>query len=134
MGNSKAVGVEVDGLKELRKALRDLGDKELPKEMRLVNKAGADKVRDTARDMAPVHSGKLKKSIGSLAGQTSAKVKAGTAARVPYAGAVIFGHRPRPQGGYTEPNNFLIRALGHDAEYIRRLYDERLNKLASKHL
>ena len=125
-----AVSIEVDGLKELRRELRNLGDKE----MRLINKEGSDKVRDTARDMAPVVSGRLKKSIGSLAGQTSAKVKAGTAARVPYAGPVIFGHRPRPQGGYTEPNNFLIRALGHDAEYIRRLYDERLNKLANKHL
>jgi len=129
-----AVSIEVDGLKELRRELRNLGDKALPKELRLINKEGADKVRDTARDMAPVVSGRLKKSIGSLAGQTSAKVKAGTAARAPYAGPVIFGHRPRPQGGFTEPNNFLIRALGHDAEYIRRLYDERLNKLANKHL
>lgn len=129
-----AVSIEVDGLKELRRELRNLGDKALPKELRLINKEGADKVRDTARDMAPVVSGRLKRSIGSLAGQTSAKVKAGTAARVTYAGPVIFGHRPRPQGGFTEPNNFLIRALGHDAEYIRRLYDERLNKLANKHL
>ena len=129
-----AVSIEVDGLKELRRELRNLGDKALPKELRLINKEGADKVRDTARDMAPVVSGRPKKTIGSLAGQTSAKVKAGTAARVPYAGPVIFGHRPRPQGGFTEPNNFLIRALGHDAEYIRRLYDERLNKLANKHL
>ena len=59
-----AVSIEVDGLKELQRELRNLGDKALPKEMRLINKDGADKVRDTARDMAPVVSGRLKKSIG----------------------------------------------------------------------
>jgi hypothetical protein len=127
------VEVQVEGLKELRSELRRL-DKALPKELRPINKDAADAVRDTAKDEAPHISGKLIRSITSRAGQKDASVKAGSAARVPYAGPVIFGHNPRPQGGFTEPNNFLLRALGIEYDYIRKLYDERINKLAKKHL
>ena len=90
--------------------------------------------RDRAKKEAPHISGKLIRSITSRAGQKDASVKAGSPARVPYAGPVIFGHNPRPQGGFTEPNNFLLRALGIEYDYIRKLYDERINKLAKKHL
>jgi len=127
------VELKIEGLKELRSELRKM-DKTLPKEMRPINKEAADTVRDTARKEAPVISGKLVRSITARAGQKDASVKAGSAARVPYAGPVIFGHNPRLQGGFTEPNNFLLRALGIEYDHIRKLYDERINKLAKKHL
>lgn len=129
----EAVSIEVEGLKELRAALSSV-DKGLTKELRLVNKSAADTVRDTAKTMAPKVSGRLIRSITSKSGQREASIKAGSPGRVPYAGPIIFGHRPRAQGGYTEPNNFLIRALGYDYDYIKKLYEKNINKLAEKHL
>lgn len=127
------VGIEVDGLKELTRSLYRV-DKGLTKELRLANKAAADAVRDRAQELVPVVSGALRKSIGSRASTKSAAVKAGSPARVPYAAAVIWGHQPRPQGGFTEPNNFLIEALGYEYDEIKRIYDKRVAKLAKDNL
>lgn len=127
------VKVEVEGLNALSKALGAV-DKGLGKELRLANKGAADVVRDKAKTLVPVVTGALRGSIGSRASQRSAAVKAGTAARVPYAGSVIWGHRPRPQGGFTEPNNFLIEAIGYEYEEIKRIYDRRVSKLAKDNL
>ena len=128
------VKIEVEGLKALSKALGAV-DKGLSKELRLANKGAADVVRDKAKTLAPIVTGALRGSIGSRASQRSAAVKAGTAGRVPYAGAVIWGHRPRPlQGGYTEPNSFLIEAIGYEYEEIKRIYDRRVSKLAKDNL
>ena len=127
------VSIDVVGLKALGKSLRDI-DKGLGKELRLANKAAADVVAVKAKTLAPVVSGALKNSVGSKASQRSAAVKAGTAARVPYAAAVIWGHNPRPQGGFTEPNSFLIEAIGYEYEEIKRIYDKRVAKLAKDNL
>ena len=127
------VKIEVEGLKALGSALRAV-DKGLGKELRLANKGAADVVAAKAKTLVPEISGLLKGSIGARASQRSAAVKAGTAARVPYAAAVIWGHNPRPQGGFTEPNNFLIEAIGYEYEEIKRIYDRRVAKLAKDNL
>ena len=127
------VKIDVVGLKALGSALRAV-DKDLGKELRLANKSAADVVAAKAKTLVPEISGLLKGSIGARASQRSAAVKAGTAARVPYAAAVIWGHNPRPQGGFTEPNNFLIEAIGYEYEEIKRIYDRRVAKLAKDNL
>lgn len=129
----EAVSIEVEGLKELVRALHRV-DKNIGKELRAVNKSAAETVAETARGLVPVVSGAMRRSIVAKSSRTSASVKVGSPVRVPYAAPVIWGHRPRPQGGWTAPNNFLIRALGYDYDYIKKLYDRRLNKLAEKHL
>ena len=127
------VKIDVVGLKALGGALRAV-DKGLGKELRLANKGAADVVAAKAKTLVPEISGLLKGSIGAKASQRSAAVKAGTAGRVSYAAPVIWGHNPRPQGGFTEPNSFLIEAIGYEYEEIKSIYDKRVAKLAKDNL
>lgn len=53
----------VKGLRELGVKLRELGPKLAKKHLKYAIMSGARLVRDTARDLAPVESGRLKKSI-----------------------------------------------------------------------
>ena len=65
------VGLQVDGLKDVQKALRDV-DKALPRELRKANLAAAEIVAVEARRLAPRQSTKLLKSIKAQAGQREA--------------------------------------------------------------
>lgn len=123
-------GIRVDGLKELQRDIRKAQDKELGKKLRAANKKAADVVKDRAKPEAPVQSGRLAKSVTSKAGQRDAHVKAGTAARVPYAGAIHFGW---PRRG-IKANRFLNRALWRTREQVGKVYEveiEDLRKLIS---
>lgn len=105
--------VEVEGLDELRRALRKLGDTELPKGLKQANKSAAQLVVDAALPHVPVGpTGRLKKSVRALASQREARVKAG-GARVPYAAAVHWGTRARP--GLRGPHNIARRPFIYEA-------------------
>lgn len=82
--------IEVEGAKELRKIFRDLGDKNLAKELRSANKTVSEIVVDAALPNVPVRSGKLLRSVKAMATQTAAYGKAGSKA-VPYAAAIHWG-------------------------------------------
>lgn len=128
------VGIEVDGLIELQRALRQV-EASLPRELRSANKAAAEIVAEEARRLVPVRTGRLRDSIKARADQRSASVKAGTAARVPYANAVHWGYRNRPQGG----SNWPARPFIYDALYARRedvaaAYQESVKKLMRQNL
>ena len=121
--------IRVDNLKELQRALNKV-DKDMAKELRKTNKSAADIVRDDARIHAPTQSGALKRSVTSQASGRDAKVKAGSASRVPYAGAVIYGYRNRPQGGHNwPPQPFLPKALVVKRPVIEKEYEEALRAL-----
>lgn len=84
--------LEVENLRELQQALRKVKDTELPKALRAANKNMAQLVAEEALPHVPVgRTGRLKASVKAVGGARDAKVKAGTAARVPYAAAIHWG-------------------------------------------
>lgn len=104
--------IEVEGAKELRKIFRDLGDKDLGRQLRDANRAVADMVVEAAVPEVPVRSGRLRDSVKGRATQTTAYGKAGSA-RVPYAAAIHWGTGPRP--GTRGPHNITGRPFLWDA-------------------
>jgi hypothetical protein len=120
--------VEVEGLRELRKALRDLGDVGLKKGLTLANKGLAADVAKEAQALVPVRSGRLKASIRPLASQTSARVAAGSM-RVPYAKAIEYG---RKRGGLIKPSRFLNRAAAKVAPKAIDAYQREIDALIRK--
>lgn len=84
--------VQVEGLNQLKKTLRQLKDKDLSKKVREVNKEAAELVKPDAQRGVPQHQrspkdnkkyrpGKLAKSVKVVASANSAAIKAGTASR-----------------------------------------------------
>jgi len=119
------IGVEVEGLKDLQRALRKAKDKDTAKEIRKANKAAGQIVADEAKTVAPVASGKLAKSIGSQGGPSAAFVKAGTAKGVQYAGPIHFGWAAR--GIPARP--FIYEAYDKRQDEVRAAYEKQLNKI-----
>lgn len=92
----------IEGLNEVLRDLHRFGDKDTPKAIRAANKQAAEVVVPTARAEAPRRSGRLAASVAAKATQKYGAVKAGTAARVPYAGPIHFGWFRR----HIRPNPF----------------------------
>ncbi|WP_424213194.1 HK97-gp10 family putative phage morphogenesis protein [Streptomyces sp. BI20] len=140
---SSRFSVQVDGLNELKQALRKLKDKDLNKSVRDANKSAAEIVRPDAQAGVPQHTrtpkdskkyrpGKLAKSVKVVASANFAAIKAGTKARAPYAGAIHFGS---PRRG-IRPNRFLYRAMARNSEAVSDTYEREItavlkNKLES---
>lgn len=133
MPSNSAYTVRVEGLREFQRNLRVLKDRELNKKVRLANKAAAEIVKPEAKKTAPNHRpspkdsksyrpGKLERSIGVTASPKSAVVKAGSKARVPYAGAIHFGF-PRRN---IRPNRFLFRAMARKSDEVSATYEREI--------
>ena len=122
---ARSGGFKVDGLKALQKEIRQTEDVELKKQLRLANKEAAQVVADQAKVEVPRRSGRLARSIGTQASQTSAFVKAGTAARVPYAGPIHFGWPKRN----IRPQPFLYEAMDKRIGEVRKAYEKNLGKI-----
>lgn len=103
--------VEVEGLKEVQKAIRDLGDKDLKKALRLANKQAAEVVASAAREKTPVRTGKLRRSVRATATQVQGSVKLG-GPTAPYGGFIDYGNKIGQGGavgrGDTVPRDFLF--------------------------
>lgn len=123
------VEVKVVGLRQLRNDIRKAAGPEQTKMLRQIHVEIARKiVQPAARREAPVRTGRLRNSIRGLATQTSASIKAGTNARVPYAGPIHWGWDARG----IKPNMFIIRAVEKNRRKILRAFDRRTKKLAKK--
>lgn len=88
MGDYRSVGIKVEGLRQLRKTLREAGDD--LSDLKALNKEAADIAARASAARAPVRSGKLKASIRSSGTKTAGIVRAGKKA-VPYAGPIHWG-------------------------------------------
>ena len=117
MANQPAIRVE--GLREVRKTLRDLDDAVGKDMLKKAHKSLADQLADLALPHVPVGTtGQLKGSVRGLGSISAATGKAG-GARVPYAAAVHWGTGPRP--GLKGPHNIARRPFLWDAvEKLRR--------------
>lgn len=83
--------IEVTGLKEVSRTLRDLGDKDAAKATRAANKAAADMVVDAALPKVPRKTGRAAASLRATATPQSASVKGG-GPQAPYFGAIDYGN------------------------------------------
>ena len=132
--------IEVEGLPDLLRTLRKVGDSGLRDAVKDANRQVARQVVDKALPNVPVRSGKLKRSVRALATQRDARVKAG-GGPVPYGPAVHWGTGPRR--GKRGPHNiegrpFLYDAAqevrqGREAERAYREALERVIKAAGLH-
>lgn len=102
------LGLEVSGIKEVRSALRKLGDAEGLTEVREALKDAANVVVEDAKRRVPVRTGKARDSIRATASGNRAFVQGGKAT-VRYYGWLDFGSRepisgrPRSQGPWAYP-------------------------------
>lgn len=134
--------VRVEGLRELSKALKQLEDKNLGKELQKANKAAATTVAkdatgaayslgSTAAHVAP--------SIKASAGRMSASVSIGGASHPAAAGAE-FGGQGRPttmqfqpwRGAGSNAGYFLYPTIRRDADKIVEEYTAALDELLGK--
>lgn len=126
--------VEVTGMKEVRRAVRQIEDKAtqkgLARELKSEWKQAAEIVAVEAAKNAPSRSGALRKSVRGAATQTGASVKAGRA-RVPYAGAIEYGRR-YPNGTKSQGQFYLWRAVKSEAPKVAKVLDEGLTRFARK--
>ncbi len=121
------VGYRVDGAKEVRKALRDLGD-DLD-DLKDLHRESAEIVEHQAETVeVPRESGRLADSIRSAGTKTKAIVRAGYAS-IPWAGPAHWGHDPRPQGGYMIADPFLIDAYERREAEVIDHYEDGLDEL-----
>ena len=115
------VAVYVDSAK-LQKALKEVGP-EMVAELKDGNKALGEIVGDRARQLVPVRSGALRKTIKAAKAAGGAKVNAGTpslTSKVPYAGPIHFGWRARD----IDPNPFLYDALDERRDEVVAAYEK----------
>jgi HK97 gp10 family phage protein len=110
--------IEVDGVKELQRLLRKVESKEINKAIRSANKSSANVIAEEAKTIVPVRSGRLQRSIKAQGSQSSGSVKAGSAARVPYAGVIHFGWPERN----IKAQPFLERAVTSKLPEARTVY------------
>jgi len=97
--------VSVEGARELRKALKTVGD-EAKAGLKDVNVEVAEIVARAAVTKVPARSGALRETVRAAGAQTRASVKAGFK-KVPYAGVIHFGWPARK----IAPQPFLYDAL-----------------------
>lgn len=116
--------IKIEGLNEVLRDLRRFGDKEAPKAIRQANKKAAEIVVPTAKAEAPRRSGRLAASVAARATARYGAVKAGTAARVPYAGVIHFGWFRH----HIAPNPFLYRAVDKRIGEVYAAYERQMNQ------
>jgi hypothetical protein len=141
MAQRSAYTIRVDGLREFQRNVRTLRDKELNKAVREANKASGEVLVPQAKHESPdghrdsksnkrYRPGKLDKSIKVTASAKGAVIKAGSAARVPYAAAIHFGFKRRN----IKPNRFLFRAMARKSTDVAETYERRITAVVAKYL
>lgn len=108
-----AVTVQIEGLSEFRKALREV-DKNLPKEIRLILNEAANLVVADAKPKVPQRSGKAAGSVRAQSTQKLARVSGG-GGRAPYYPWLDFG-------GAVGKSNSVKRPYSKVGRYIYPVY------------
>ena len=119
--------VRIEGLAEVQKELRKLGD-DAKNDMKPAHLKAAEIVAAASRPKAPVRTGRLQSTIRAFARQRAGIVRAGIKA-VPYAGPIIFGWPER----HIKPNPFIYEAADHRRAEIAAAYSERMAQIIVKH-
>lgn len=94
--------MRVEGLDQLRKTVRAVGDRDLQKALMAANKTAAQVVVSAALPKVPVRTGRLRASVKALGSQKSGRAVAG-GGKVAYGPAVHYGRKRGNVG--REPGN-----------------------------
>lgn len=118
---SDQVGVRIDGLNKLLRALEKL-DEAAQQSFKNVGFQVGLLVAQQARQEVPVLTGRLQNTIRAVNTARGAKVRSGTK-RFPYAGPIHFGWQKRN----IKANKFLYRAVDKKVDealdlYLREVY------------
>ena len=131
MAADKSVQINVEGARELRKAIRTVQDDTLKDQLKAANKAAAEIVAKEAKSSTvPVQSGALKASIKALGSQTKGQVKVGGAKNRTkfYAGPIHFGH----PGRGIKPQPFLYEAMSNEWKNVYAAYEKSMDKIVDQ--
>lgn len=120
------LAVEVTGLRECVKALKDLGDD--LSDLKEANGTLGREIASRASALAPVRSGRLAASIKSNKAAKKVQIKAGSA-RVPYAGVIEYGWAARN----IRPQPYLRKAAFENKNYIKDKYEENIKDVIRKY-
>ena len=118
---------EIEGLREVQKALKQLGDA-TKKEMKSTHLKAAEIVVGASKRFVPIKTGALAQSIRPAAVMSGGRVKVGSAS-VPYAGPIHFGWPARS----IKPQPFVYDALDTRRGEVSRLYEKRMAVLMFKY-
>lgn len=123
-------GIEVRGLRELRRDFRRAGDDMT--DLKDLHKYLADSVAGTAKTLVPVRTGRLKDSIRGMAQKTGAQVAAGNNRKsltgVSYAGPIHFGWARRG----IRPQPWLYEALDSRRDDVIENYNEEIKQIIKR--
>lgn len=119
--------LEIEGLRELQKSLRNLTE-DSRNEMKETHRRAGEIVIEGARRYVPVRTGALLASMRSAPTQRQGKVRVGSAA-VPYAGPIHFGWPARN----IKPNPFIYEVLDQRRQEVYALYADRISQLIMKY-
>jgi len=123
----KRAAVEVEGARELRRALLELGY-DVANDLKTVNLEGAEQVLEVALRRVPVRTGRLRDTVRASATKTRGSIRAGFK-RIPYAGPVHFGWPARN----IQPNPFLYDAMDERRDEVVQAYSDNITNLRKKY-
>jgi len=118
---SVEVSIAVSGIEELRQKMKKL-DSRLKRGVNDKLREAGNLIRERAKNLAPVRTGRLRSSIFSQVEDWTLEV--GTNA--PYARYVEFGTR------WIRPRYFMLRAIQENASKIKGLLDEVVSSAVSE--
>ena len=118
--------ITVDGVKQLRSAMRKAQDADIA-ELKAANAEGAAIVATQARFNVPVDTGALQASVRSSGTNAAGVVRAGFAS-VRYAGVIHFGW---PEHG-IEPDPYLFDAADQRMAQVVDQYVDQVNKILDR--
>lgn len=119
--------LEIEGLREVQKAMRNFSD-DSRNDMKETHRKAGQIVVDGAARLVPVRSGALLASLRSAPTQRQGRVRVGSAA-VPYAGPIHFGWPAR----HIQPNPFIYEVLDGRRQQVYAIYAERISELIVKY-
>ena len=127
--NVKSTTVGVEGLPELRRAFKKMGQR--APDLKPLHASLGEKVADRARQLVPIGSdegGHLQDFIRSRPTKARARVSAGGRGIDPYAGPIHFGWRDRN----IEPQPFMFDAIADERDTIISEYQDYVGDLVRK--
>lgn len=119
------VSAEVEGLKNLRRTIRQAGGD--TKDLRNANLAAAQTIVPIAAGLAPKVSGRLAASIRAGATQKAGMVRAGRKL-IPYANPVHWGWPKR----HIAPNPWIATAAAANEELWLKVYEQHIDRILGK--
>lgn len=117
--------VEIDGLKELRKEIRKIGDETLTEAMREANIAVANLVLPTAKTKSPKNTGALASTLRITKTVNYSAIRAGNGRAVPYAGVIEYGWPARG----IKASKFIAGAISDQYRKIIKTYEQAIEEI-----